>query len=156
MVEFMLNGQPFTFDGESDTPLLWVVREDAELTGSKFGCGKALCGACTMYVNARPIRACVLPVAAVAGQQVTTIEGLQGAVFEAVVAAWQAHNVPQCGYCQSGQVMAAVHLLANNPQPDAEAITEAMNGHLCRCGTYPRIRAAIETAAKQLQAEKTL
>jgi isoquinoline 1-oxidoreductase alpha subunit len=130
-----------------DTPLLWVLREQLSLTGAKFGCGKGLCGACTVHANGQPIRSCVIPVSAVADMSITTIEGL-GAGDHPVQRAWQELDVPQCGYCQSGQIMSAVALLAENPAPDDAAIDAAMEGNLCRCGTYVRIRAAIKLAAR--------
>jgi isoquinoline 1-oxidoreductase alpha subunit len=147
---FELNGRSVTVDALPETPLLWVLRDHLALTGTKFGCGKALCGACTVHLDGKPTRACVTPVAKVEGQRVTTIEGLSGRVGDAVQRAWDRHQVPQCGYCQSGQVMAAAALLAQNPAPDDEAIDRAMAGNLCRCGTYGRVRAAIHAAAKSL------
>jgi isoquinoline 1-oxidoreductase alpha subunit len=139
-------------DIDPETPLLWAVRDEVGLTGSKFGCGAALCGACTMHVDGQPIRACSTPLSAVAGQKVTTIEGLEGKVAEAVQAAWVKHEVAQCGYCQSGQVMSAVALLGENKQPSDDDIDAAMQGNICRCATYVRIRAAIHDAAKTLRA----
>jgi isoquinoline 1-oxidoreductase alpha subunit len=130
-----------------DTPLLWVLREQLSLTGAKFGCGKGLCGACTVHANGQPIRSCAVSVSAVADMSITTIEGL-GAGDHPVQRAWQELDVPQCGYCQSGQIMSAVALLAENPAPDDAAINAAMEGNLCRCGTYVRIRAAIKLAAR--------
>jgi isoquinoline 1-oxidoreductase subunit alpha len=125
-----------------------VLRADLQLTGTKFGCGMALCGACTVHLNGQPVRACVTPLSAAAGQSVTTIEGVQGPEIEALRAAWTEEDVVQCGYCQSGQLMSACALLKTNPRPDAAAIDAAMSGNLCRCGTYPRIRLAIHQAAK--------
>lgn len=145
----IINGQERLLDDvEPDTPLLWVLRDELKLTGTKFGCGMALCGACTVHVNGNPIRSCSTPISAVAGQSVTTIEGL-GTPEQPhpLQAAWQELNVPQCGYCQSGQIMSASALLAQNPNPSDEEIDSAMSGNLCRCGTYPRIRAAIHLAA---------
>jgi isoquinoline 1-oxidoreductase alpha subunit len=133
-----------------DTPLLWALRQSMGLTGTRFGCGMALCGACTVHVDGVPTRSCVTPVSAVVGKSVTTIEGLSGPVAEAVQGAWVAADVPQCGYCQSGQVMAAAALLAATPQPGDAEIDAAMRGNVCRCGTYPRIRAAIREAAERL------
>jgi isoquinoline 1-oxidoreductase alpha subunit len=151
-VTFTLNGRSVTLDIDPDTPLLWAVRDEVGLTGSKFGCGAAQCGACTMHLEGQPIRACSTPLNAVEGQSVTTIEGLQGKVAEAVQAAWVEHQVAQCGYCQSGQVMSAVALLSENKQPTDDDIDAAMQGNICRCATYVRIRAAIHDAAKTLRA----
>lgn len=148
-MKIIINGQERLLDEvEPDTPLLWVLRDELKLTGTKFGCGMALCGACTVHVNGNPIRSCSTPISAVAGQSVTTIEGL-GTPEQPhpLQAAWQELNVPQCGYCQSGQIMSASALLAQNPNPSDEEIDSAMSGNLCRCGTYPRIRAAIHLAA---------
>lgn len=148
-MKIIINGQERLLDDvEPDTPLLWVLRDELKLTGTKFGCGMALCGACTVHVNGNPIRSCSTPISAVAGQSVTTIEGL-GTPEQPhpLQAAWQELNVPQCGYCQSGQIMSASALLAQNPNPSDEEIDSAMSGNLCRCGTYPRIRAAIHLAA---------
>ena len=149
MIEFVLNGQPVALDIEADTPLLWALRDGLQKTGTKFGCGQGLCGACTVLVNGSPTRSCVLPVASIAGQQVTTIEGLGGE--HVVQRAWLDENVSQCGYCQPGQIMTAVGLLAQNPDPTDEDILNAMTGNICRCGTYPRIVKAIKVAAKTLQ-----
>lgn len=149
MIEFFLNGQLVALEAEQDMPLLWALREGLEKTGTKFGCGQGLCGACTVLVNGNPTRSCVLPVASVAGQQVTTIEGLGG--DHAVQKAWLDENVSQCGYCQPGQIMTAVGLLGQNPNPGDEDILNAMTGNICRCGTYPRILKAIKRAAKTLQ-----
>ena len=148
----LLNGKPTPVQAEPDTPLLWVLRGELQLTGTKFGCGMALCGACTVHVDGEPVRGCVTPLAAVGARAVTTIEGLQGKAADAVRAAWLQLDVVQCGYCQSGQVMAAAALLAKNPRPSDADIDTALAGNLCRCGTYPRIRAAIHQAAKALQA----
>ena len=145
-----INGKPTTVQAEPDTPLLWLVRGELGLTGTKFGCGMALCGACTVHVDGEPVRSCVTPLAAAVGKQVTTIEGLQGRAAEAVRAAWLKLDVVQCGYCQSGQVMAAAALLTRNAKPTDADIDTAMAGNLCRCGTYPRIRAAIHEAARAL------
>ncbi|MCE2901556.1 MAG: (2Fe-2S)-binding protein [Gemmatimonas sp.] len=138
-----------------ETPLLWALRQSLGLTGTKFGCGMSLCGACTVHVDGVPTRSCVTPVSAVVGRQVTTIEGVSGPVAEAVQGAWVAADVPQCGYCQSGQVMAAAALLSATPQPSDAEIDAAMRGNVCRCGTYPRIRAAIRDASARLSAEQT-
>ena len=152
MLTLQINGKPTAVNAEPDTPLLWLLRGELQLTGTKFGCGMALCGACTVHINGEPVRGCVTPIAAVGTRAVTTIEGLQGKAADAVRAAWLELDVVQCGYCQSGQVMAASALLAKNPKPSDADIDAAMAGNLCRCGTYPRIRAAIHTAAKALQA----
>ena len=145
-----INGQVTTVQAEPDTPLLWLVRGELGLTGTKFGCGMALCGACTVHLDGEPVRSCVTPLAAVGPRAVTTIEGLQSRVAEAVRNAWLKLDVVQCGYCQSGQIMAAAALLARNPRPTDADIDAAMAGNLCRCGTYPRIRAAIHAAAAAL------
>ncbi len=145
-----INGRAHEVRAEPDTPLLWLLRGELQLTGTKFGCGMALCGACTVHVDGRPVRGCVTPIAAVGAQPVTTIEGLAGPVAEAVRAAWIALDVAQCGYCQSGQIMAAAALLASNPRPSDADIDAAMSGNLCRCGTYPRIRAAVHEAVRRL------
>lgn len=147
-MQLTINNQLLDVDVEGDTPLLWVLRDEIGLTGTKYGCGMALCGACTVHVDGIPIRSCVTPVAAVAGQSITTIEGLSTDRSHPVQKAWMELDVPQCGYCQSGQIMSAVALLANNPAPTDADIDAAMSGNLCRCGTYPRIRAAIHRAAK--------
>lgn len=147
-MQLTINNQTMDIDVDGNTPLLWVLRDEIGLTGTKYGCGMALCGACTVHVDGIPIRACVTPVAAVAGQAITTIEGLSSDRSHPVQKAWMELDVPQCGYCQSGQIMAAVALLANNPKPTDADIDAAMSGHLCRCGTYPRIRAAIHRAAE--------
>ncbi len=151
MTTLTLNGKPATFDVEPDAPLLWVLRCDAQLRGTKFGCGAALCGACTVHVDGTPTRSCVTPLQAVAGKAVTTIEGLDTPAGRAVQRAWVEADVVQCGYCQSGQVMAAAALLAANPKPTDAQIDEAMSGNLCRCGTYPRIRQAVALAAGYLR-----
>jgi isoquinoline 1-oxidoreductase subunit alpha len=149
---FTLNGRPATLDADPTMPLLWAVREVAGLTGTKFGCGMALCGACTVHVDGNPTRSCVMPLSAVAGRQVTTIEGLQGGAAKAVQAEWIKLQVPQCGYCQSGQVMSATALLAKNGSPTDADIDAAMSGNICRCATYMRIRAAIHAAAESMKA----
>lgn len=151
MVEFELNGERVAVDAPGETPLLWVLRDRLNLTGTKYGCGKSLCGACTVHLEGTPARSCQTPLASVAGKRITTIEGLSGRVALAVQNAWDAHQVPQCGYCQAGQVMTATALLVANPRPDDEAIESAMSGHLCRCGTYGRIRRAIRAAAQDLE-----
>ena len=149
-VTFTLNGVQVEHDGDPAMPLLWFVRERQKLTGSKFGCGVAMCGACTMHLDGQPIRTCVTPVRAVAGRAVTTIEGLASPTAEAVQTAWQSLDVVQCGYCQSGQIMAATALLEQNASPTDADIDAAMQGNLCRCATYHRIRAAIHEAAANL------
>jgi isoquinoline 1-oxidoreductase alpha subunit len=152
MVKFTVNGRPVTVDAESDTPLLWALREDLQLTGTKFGCGMALCGACTVHVDGQPVRSCSTPVSAAAGRKVTTIEGVGATkTGQAVQAAWVQHDVPQCGYCQSGQIMSACALLAKNKQPTDADIDSAMAGNICRCGTYNHVRAAIKDAAVTLR-----
>jgi isoquinoline 1-oxidoreductase alpha subunit len=148
MLTLNINGKTFITDAEADTPLLWVLRGELHLPGTKFGCGQALCGACTVHLNGVAVRSCVTPVAAAAGHEVTTIEGLDDAVAQALRRAWTEIDVVQCGYCQSGQLMSASALLKANPQPSDADIDAAMSGNLCRCGTYPRIRAAIHLAAK--------
>lgn len=147
-----VNGTEHDVDVEPDTPLLWVLRDELGLTGTKFGCGIAQCGACTVHVNGLTRRSCVTPVGTLEGATVTTIEGLDGRVAEAVSAAWQKLDVPQCGYCQSGQVMSAAALLHEKPSPSDEDIDLAMGGNICRCATYVRIRGAIHDAAKSLEA----
>ena len=146
-----INGIDKTVDVDADTPLLWVIRDDIGLTGTKFGCGVAMCGACTVHMDGQPLRSCSIPISAVSGE-ITTIEAVDGAEAKAVQAAWIAHDVPQCGYCQSGQIMSAVALLREVPKPTDKDIDLAMNGNLCRCATYVRIRAAIHDAAKSLVA----
>lgn len=154
MIAFELNGQRVDTDAPEDTPLLWVVRDYFKLKGSKFGCGMGLCGACSMRIDGQSSRTCILPLGAVAGKSVMTIEGL-GSVDapHALQEAWVAHGVPQCGYCQSGQLMSASALLDSNPTPTSEDIDAAMAGNICRCGTYPRIKAAILDAAQRLKAQ---
>ena len=147
MVVFEVNGKPVEIAADAQMPLLWALRENLGLTGTKFGCGMALCGACTVHLNEAPIRSCVTPLAAVAGQKVTTIEGLSGAELHPVQRVWLELDVPQCGYCQSGQIMSAVALLAGNPDPSDAEIDQAMAGNICRCGTYDRIRQAIRRLA---------
>ena len=149
---FTLNGKTTTLDADPDMPLLWAVREVAGLPGTKFGCGIAMCGACTVHLDGVAIRSCVMPLASVANRQVTTIEGLEGVPGKAVQAAWIKLQVPQCGYCQSGQIMSATALLSKSPAPTDADIDAAMSGNICRCATYSRIRAAIHEAARTLQA----
>jgi isoquinoline 1-oxidoreductase subunit alpha len=145
-----VNGRIHSVDVDPDTPLLWVLRDAIGLTGTKFGCGIAQCGACTVFLDGRPLRSCSLPVSAIGTAQVTTIEGLGGREAEAVQRAWASRDVPQCGYCQSGQVMSAVALLRKTPKPSDRDIDLAMNGNICRCASYVRIRAAIKDAAVTL------
>ncbi|MBY6019190.1 (2Fe-2S)-binding protein [Halomonas denitrificans] len=148
-----INGQSHKVDVADDTPLLWVLRDTIGLTGTKYGCGIAQCGACTVLVDGRPARSCTLRARNAQGKAITTIEGNQGRVGETVIAVWNELNVHQCGYCQSGQVMAATGLLSSNPKPDDAAIDQAMSGCICRCGTYVRVRKAIKQAAEQLQSD---
>jgi isoquinoline 1-oxidoreductase alpha subunit len=151
MLTLDINGKQVQVDAEPDTPLLWVLRDRLQYTGTKFGCGKALCGACTVHLNGAATRSCVLPVSAVVGAKITTIEAIgDSRIGKAVQQAWVAENVPQCGYCQSGQVMSAAALLEKNRQPTDADIDTAMSGNLCRCATYVRIRAAIKRAAATL------
>ncbi len=151
MLTLDINGKQMQVDAEPDTPLLWVLRDHLQLTGSKYGCGKALCGACTIHLNGTATRSCVLPVSAVVGAKITTIEAVgDSSIGKAVQEAWVAENVPQCGYCQSGQVMSATALLSTNRQPSDADIDGAMSGNICRCATYVRIRAAIKRAAQSL------
>jgi len=153
MISFQLNGQPVRLDDDiaPDTPLLWVLRDRLLLTGTKFGCGQGLCGACTVHMNGAPVRSCSLPVSTVADSQITTIEQLEhDRVGQVVQAVWQQMDVVQCGYCQSGQLMSATALLAGNPKPSDADIDNAMGGNICRCATYQRIRAAIHEAARRL------
>jgi isoquinoline 1-oxidoreductase alpha subunit len=145
-----INDKPVPVQATPDTPLLWVLRGELQMTGTKFGCGMALCGACTVHIDGQPTRSCVTPLAAVGSRGVTTIEGLQGREATALRAAWTETDVVQCGYCQSGQLMGAAALLKATPSPSDAQIDEALNGNLCRCGTYPRIRAAVHLAAKKL------
>jgi len=148
MIELTINGDKHQLDVSPEMPLLWALRDIIKLTGSKYGCGKGLCGACTVHIDGQATRSCVLPVSAAVGKQVTTIEGLSENADHPLQQAWMDLNVPQCGYCQSGQIMSAASLLDKNPQPSDEEIDQAMAGNLCRCGTYPRIRSAIHQAAK--------
>ena len=151
MTTFVLNGQEVTVDAPADTPLLWVLRDHRQMAGTRFGCGMSLCGACTVHVDDAPTRSCQMPLSDVAGKSVTTIEGLDGEVARAVLNAWTALDVPQCGYCQSGQIMSATALLAKNRKPTDAEINAAMAGNICRCGTYSRIRRAIHDAATELE-----
>lgn len=147
-LDLTINKKKYTVDVDPQTPLLWVIRDHVGLTGTKFGCGIAQCGACTVHVDGNPIRSCVFPASAAVGRKITTIEGVSSDRSHPVQKAWIEHQVPQCGYCHSGQIMAAVALLDNNPEPTDSDIDTAMQGIICRCGTYPRIREAIHTAAK--------
>lgn len=149
MVTFTVNGRPVSVDVSADTPLLWVLRDSLQLTGTKFGCGIGQCGACTVHLDGTAQKSCQLPASAVEGKQVLTIEGLSADGSHAVQRAWIAEQVPQCGYCQSGQIMRAAHLLATSPQPTDAEIDAAMSENICRCGTYQRIRRAIHVAAGQ-------
>lgn len=149
MVNFTLNGKPIRFDGSPDMPLLWCLRDELDMKGTKFGCGIGQCGACTLHVDGEATRCCVLPVAAIADKSVTTIEGLSDEGSHPVQEAWMECSVTQCGYCQPGQIMQAVALLKSNPHPSDADIESSMAGNICRCGTYPRIRQAIHTAAKK-------
>lgn len=144
----IVNGESHEVDAEPETPLLWVLRDDIGLTGTKFGCGIARCGVCTVHLDGRPVRSCTTTAAGAVGREITTIEGLSTDGSHPVQRAWVEHTVPQCGYCQSGQIMAAAALLARTPDPTDSDIDEALAGHLCRCGTYPRIRKAIHHAAR--------
>jgi isoquinoline 1-oxidoreductase alpha subunit len=149
MTKLRVNGKDVTVDAAPDTPLLWVVRETLGLTGTKFGCGMALCGACLVHLDGEAVRSCVTPLSRAEGREVTTIEGLEPLLAGPLREAWIEVDVPQCGYCQSGQIMAAAVLLRENPAPTDEDIDDGMAGNICRCGTYPRIRAAIHLAARK-------
>jgi isoquinoline 1-oxidoreductase subunit alpha len=151
MIRFVVNGKEAYSEQPADTPLLWVVRDELGLTGTKFGCGMAQCGACTVHVNGQPTRSCVTPISAVQGKRITTIEGLSPAADHPLQKAWIAEQVPQCGYCQSGQIMTAAGLLEKNRKPTREQIVEHMKGNICRCGTYNQIIAAIQRAAGEMQ-----
>lgn len=150
MFQLTVNGSTHQLDVDPDMPLLWAIRDHVGLTGTKYSCGIALCGACTVYLDGAPIRSCITPVSAALGKQITTIEGLQSKTAQAVQSAWEKLEVVQCGFCQSGQIMSAVELLTRNQNPSDQDITTAMNGNICRCNTYVRIRAAIKEAAKAL------
>jgi isoquinoline 1-oxidoreductase subunit alpha len=152
MLSLKVNGQTHEVDVEPDTPLLWVLRDHLHLTGTKFGCGQALCGACTVHIDGQAMRACATPVEAAVGTEVTTIEGIAGDEAKAVQTTWQRLDVVQCGYCQSGQIMTAVALLGGNPKPNDTDIDGALTGNICRCATYHRIRAAVHEAARLLEA----
>jgi isoquinoline 1-oxidoreductase subunit alpha len=149
MAAFTINGRPVKVTAEPNTPLLWVIREHLKMTGTKFGCGAGLCGACTVHVEGAAVRACSTPVGAIESKSVTTIEGLASEQAKSLQKAWIAEQVPQCGYCQSGQIMQAATLLASTPKPTREQIVEHMNGNICRCGTYNRIIRAIQRAAQE-------
>jgi isoquinoline 1-oxidoreductase alpha subunit len=149
MVQLKVNGAARKYDGDPEMPLLWYLRDELQLTGSKFGCGMGLCGACTVHVNGEAARSCLTPMSAAAGKEITTIEGLSTNGTHPVQRAWQQVNVPQCGYCQSGQIMQAAALLKQKPKPTDHDIEEAMSGNICRCGTYQRIRQAIKIASGQ-------
>lgn len=151
-IKLIVNGDARDLEVDPEMPLLWAIRDHLQLTGTKFGCGMALCGACTVHLDGQPTRSCVTPVSAAQGRQITTIEGLATPAGRAVQQAWVALNVPQCGYCQSGQLMSAAALLASNPRPSDSDIDAAMTGNVCRCATYVRIRSAIHQAAETLSA----
>ncbi len=153
-ITFLLNGTPQSFNGNPQMPLLWMLRDVLNLTGTKFGCGMALCGACTVHLDGEATRSCVTPMASVAGKRVTTIEGLSRDSSHPLQRAWLELDVPQCGYCQSGQLMSAAALLARTPRPTDAQIDEAMSGNICRCGTYGRIRQAIHRAASQMRGHR--
>jgi len=154
MAQLHINGQTVEVDVPDDMPLLWVLRDTLGMTGTKYGCGMALCGACTVHMDGAPIRACVTPVSAVIGRELSTIEGMQDdRIGQVVQQAWIENNVAQCGYCQTGQIMTAVSLLKTTPAPTDEQIDTAMQGNLCRCGTYLRIHAAVQSAASQLEGQ---
>jgi isoquinoline 1-oxidoreductase alpha subunit len=152
MIALVVNGQKHEVDAPPDTPLLWVLRDNLGLTGTKYGCGVAVCGACTVHVNGNPMRSCVVPVSAVAGSRITTIETTENRVVQTLQQAWVQREVSQCGYCQPGQILSAAALLAGNPKPTDADIDAALSGNLCRCATYGRIRAAVRDAAKTLGA----
>jgi len=148
MITLTINGKPQRYDGDPEMPLLWVLRDELNLKGTKFGCGMGLCGACTVHVNGEPVRSCVMSAADAVGKKITTIEGISADGTHPVQVAWAGLDVPQCGYCQAGQIMAACALLAKTPNPTDAQIDSAMDGNLCRCGTYIRIRAAVHQAAQ--------
>ncbi len=150
MTQFTLNGKPVQLDAEPEMPLLWAIRDLLGFTGTKYGCGQGLCGACTVHIDGQAMRSCITPLSAIAGKNITTIEGLSTNGDHPVQQAWMQNNVPQCGYCQPGQIMSASALLAHNPNPTDDDIDRAMAGNLCRCGTYVRIRAAIHDAAARM------
>ncbi|WP_421783318.1 (2Fe-2S)-binding protein [Kiloniella litopenaei] len=152
MITFTLNNETRSVDADPDTPLLWVIRDEIGLTGTKFGCGAGLCGACTVHLDGEPVRSCQTLISDIENQNITTIEGIDGKAAKAVQTAWEDIQVPQCGYCQSGQIMSATSLLSQNPKPSDEEIDEAMNGNVCRCATYVRIRKAIHHASDLMEA----
>ena len=154
VAKLTVNGKAVTINASPDTPLLWALRDELKLNGTKFGCGLALCGACTVHIDGVPVRSCSTPMSAVEGKKITTIEGIAASGMHPVQKAWIALDVPQCGYCQSGQIMSAVALLTKNKNPSDADIDEAMSGNICRCGTYQRIRAAIHRAAAQMSGKK--
>ena len=153
MISFSLNGQSRQYQGDENKPLLWFVRDEAQLTGAKYGCGSGACGAWTIHLNGQPVRSCSIPMTAVEGAEITTIEGIESRAAQAIQDAWVTLDVVQCGYCQPGQIMSATALLGSNPSPSEEDINTAMRGNLCRCATYQRIRAAIHLAADSLAQE---
>jgi isoquinoline 1-oxidoreductase alpha subunit len=150
MAKVNVNGKDRQFDGDPNMPVLWYVRDMLQLIGTKYGCGTGLCGACTVHVDGQAVRGCLTPMSEVAGKKLVTIEGLDAKGNHPVQRAWRAHNVPQCGYCQSGQIMQAAALVASNPNPTDQEIVDTMSGNICRCGTYQRIHAAIKTAASEV------
>ncbi len=149
-MDLRINGQVVKVEADGDTPLLWIIRDELGYTGAKYGCGMALCGACTIHVDGEPVRSCSFPLKSAAGKSITTIEGMNDKVTQSVQKAWVDHHVPQCGYCQSGHIMSAVALLRVKRKPTDQDIDSALGGHICRCGTYQRIRAAIHQAAKAI------
>lgn len=152
MIKLTINGQPQTFDGDAEMPLLWYLRDEKDMTGTKFGCGMALCGACTVHIDGRPARSCMTPMRSLDGASISTIEAAEDdRIGAAVQAAWIEEQAPQCGYCQSGQVMSAIALLKEKPTPTDEDIDAAMSGNICRCAAYPRIRQAIHRAAREIR-----
>ena len=154
MLEINVNGNKKRIDVDPDMPLLWVIREELSMTGTKFGCGAGICGACTVHLDGSPIHSCLMPVSAAVNKKITTIEGMSGEIVESLQKNWVAENVPQCGYCQSGQIMSAAALLESNSKPTDKDINDAMSGNLCRCGTYQRIRRAIHKTADKLADKK--
>ena len=155
MLEITVNGKKKRVDVDPEMPLLWVLREELQLTGTKFGCGTGICGACTVHIDGTPMRSCVMQVSSAVNKEITTIEGMSGAVVEGLQKAWVEENAPQCGYCQSGQIMSAAALLQSKPEPTDDDIDDAMSGNLCRCGTYQRMRRAIHSAASNLAGQKS-
>ena len=156
MIQLTVNGQKRQFDGDPEMPLLWYLREELQYTGTKYGCGQGLCGACTVHVNGQAVRSCQTAMSSAAGQSITTIEGLSATASHPVQQAWRNHDVPQCGYCQSGQIMQAAALLKEKPKPTDAELDAAMKGNICRCGTYQRIRAAIKEASNQTKTGQTV